>query len=323
MKIIKELAFGKKSIDSSSELRGDKNLVEDLANSREALNLVIWNGKILLNHAKDKPRICYLNINHKLLQECQRLAFIGLTPFQIPIFLYELKGWGKKNPKSKSDVKKFIDSVEITHPFLPKQNRFTDLKKVLIVLDDQELGICGIAKSLYEWHQTNKFCSHCGHINFIDQSGWELLCSTCGAKCFPRTDPVVIMLIENQNSILLGRSPLWPKGMYSCLAGFLEPGESIEDAVRRETLEEVGLNVSEVRYVNNQPWPFPHSLMIGCRARALSNAITIDHNELEHARWFDKEEVNCITGKPNSEVTFARKGTIANFLIKDWLDTDT
>ena len=321
MKVIKKLAFGNISVDSSSKLRGDKASLELLANSPESINLIIWNGKILLNYVNGKPNICYLNTDHKLLKDCQRLAFLGFNPSQMPIFLYELRDWVEESPSIQSQAVKFIDIVETNHPFLPEQNRFTDLKKVLIELESKELSICGTAKSLYEWHKANKFCSRCGKKNFITQSGWELFCNSCNSKCFPRTDPVVIMLIENQNSILLGRSPEWPKGMYSCLAGFLEPGESIEDAVRRETFEEVGIKVSEVNYVSNQPWPFPHSLMIGCRAVALNRTLNIDYDELEHARWFEKEEIRSIANKPNAELKLARKGTIANCLIEDWLHT--
>ena len=138
-------------------------------------------------------------------------------------------------------------------------------------------------------------------------------------KSFPRTDPVVIMLIERADSILLGRSSLWPKGMYSCLAGFLEPGESIEDAVRRETFEEVGITLNSVKYITNQPWPFPHSLMIGCRAATTQKYLKIDYAELEDARWFKKNELISLNESENPKLKLARKGSIANHLIENWI----
>ena len=134
-----------------------------------------------------------------------------------------------------------------------------------------------------------------------------------------RSDPVVIMLIERKDSILLGRSSIWPKGMYSCLAGFLEPGERVEDAVRRETFEEVGIKLNSIEYVTNQAWPFPHSLMIGCRATAESSRLQIDYSELEDARWFRKKELISLQENNNFSLKLARKGTIANYLIEEWI----
>ena len=144
-------------------------------------------------------------------------------------------------------------------------------------------------------------------------------CPACGAQHFPRTDPVVIMLITRGNSTLLGRSPGWPEGMYSCLAGFVEPGETIEAAVRREVFEEAGIRVGDVGYVASQPWPFPASLMFGCHGEALDEQIIIDPAELEDARWVTREEVADAFAGNRHDLLPARKGAIAHFLLRNWL----
>ncbi|MBS7701720.1 NAD(+) diphosphatase [Chelatococcus asaccharovorans] len=158
------------------------------------------------------------------------------------------------------------------------------------LLDPDVLGPLGEAKAILHWHQRHRFCANCGAATRVEAAGWRRICDACGAQHFPRTDPVVIMLAVREGRCLLGRQPRFADKMYSCLAGFVEPGETIEDAVRRETKEEAGLAVGRVRYLASQPWPFPASLMIGCIAEALHDDITIDRLELEDARWFSRQE---------------------------------
>ncbi len=155
----------------------------------------------------------------------------------------------------------------------------------------EEIGLLATAKSLITWHARHGFCAQCGTPTQVAAGGFRRDCPSCGAHHFPRTDPVAIMLIQHGDSCLLGRSPHYREGMYSCLAGFIEPGETIEDAVRRETLEEAGIRVGAVRYRASQPWPFPASLMIGCVAEAENDTIAIDPAELADARWFDRDEL--------------------------------
>ena len=165
--------------------------------------------------------------------------------------------------------------------------------QAMTVLDADELATYGGARAMVGWHARHRFCARCGHATRLAKGGWQRTCENpaCRAEHFPRVDPVTIMLVEHDGNLLLGRQPRFPAGRYSALAGFIEPGESIEEAVAREVHEEAGVRVRDVRYVASQPWPFPSSLMIGCHAYADDGTITVDRTELEDARWFSRAEV--------------------------------
>jgi len=187
-------------------------------------------------------------------------------------------------------------------------------------LDAREAPLFAAALSLARWHARHRFCANSGHETLIARGGWSRSCLHCGAEHFPRVDPVAIMLVEHEGRLLLGRQPHYPPGRYSALAGFIEVGESIEDAVAREVKEEAGIDVRDVSYVASQPWPFPSSLMIGCRAQATSSELTIDTTELEDARWFTRDEVeHALAGA--SDVTFQPppRTAIARTLLEHWL----
>jgi NAD+ diphosphatase len=184
-----------------------------------------------------------------------------------------------------------------------------------------ELGILAAAKSLLDWHARHRFCANCGAPTALAQAGLRRDCGGCGAQHFPRTDPVVIMLVAHGERCLLGRQARFAAGMYSCLAGFMEPGETIESAVRRETFEETGIRVGAVRYVASQPWPFPSSIMIGCHGEAESEALAVDREELEDARWFSREEVRLMLRREHPDGLFAPPPVaIAHHLLREWAE---
>jgi NAD+ diphosphatase len=177
------------------------------------------------------------------------------------------------------------------------------------------------AKALLSWHARHRFCANCGARTEMSQAGWKRECPSCKVEHFPRTDPVAIMLAIDGDNCLLGRAGRFVQNMWSCLAGFIEPGESIEDAVRRETLEEAGITCGEVKYFRSQPWPFPMSLMIGCHARATSTKITVDRSELEDARWFTRDEVALMfVGQHPEGISIPPPIAIAHHIIRAWVE---
>jgi len=200
--------------------------------------------------------------------------------------------------------------------------------QVMQLLRPEELAIYGGAKSLVDWHARHKFCANCGAPTKLSKGGWQRDClpkdqGGCGAQHFPRTDPVTIMLVEHEDKLLLGRQPRFPPKIYSALAGFVEPGETIEEAVAREVWEEAGVRVSDVRYLASQPWPFPSQLMIGCTSVAETTELTIDKTELDDARWFTRAELedarNAGPGG-NETLIFPQPFAIAHRLVTWWLD---
>jgi NAD+ diphosphatase len=191
-------------------------------------------------------------------------------------------------------------------------------------IDVELQGEAAQAISLLHWNRTNQFCGKCGSPMEAKSGGYKRVCASCGHTAFPRTDPVVIMLVidEENDRCLLGRSPHFPEGMYSALAGFVEPGETMENAVRRETFEESAIRVGQVRYYGSQPWPAPHSLMIGCYGRAENLDIAFDGNELEDCRWFTRDETEEVMNRFPSIISNPPFGAIAQRLMRDWLDWD-
>lgn len=193
--------------------------------------------------------------------------------------------------------------------------------QLLAMVDAAEAPTFAAALSLANWHRRHCHCSVCGQITEPNRGGWSRACGSCGAEHYPRVDPVVIMLAEHDGRLLLGRQPHYPPGRYSALAGFVEPGESMEAAVARELKEEAGIDVRGVRYLASQPWPFPNSLMIGAHATALDDSLTIDTNELDDARWFTRMEVNdAIAQHPDATFQAPPPWAIARTLLEAWLD---
>lgn len=190
------------------------------------------------------------------------------------------------------------------------------------LLDRETMGALAQGAALVAWNANHRHCGRCGALTEMRAGGYKRHCPSCGMDFFPRTDPVVIMLTVMGEKCLLGRSPHFPPGMYSCLAGFVEPGETIEDAVRRETFEESGIRIGQVAYHASQPWPFPYSLMIGCYGEALDEVIDGDVNELEDCRWFTRAEVRTIVAGKHPHLTVPPAGAIASVLLRDWAGAD-
>ena len=206
---------------------------------------------------------------------------------------------------------------------VPTNEDFKPLRTLMIEasLSQAEISILAHARSILHWHESHRFCAKCGSASQMADAGYRRHCEACGADHFPRTDPVVIMVVRNGDHLLLGRQAAWAPGMFSALAGFMEPGETIETALRREVAEEAGIKVGKVTYVTSQPWPFPSSLMIGLLGEALSTEIVVDPLELETARWFERSEVqSMLTGRHPEGFTASHPYAIAHHIIKAALE---
>ena len=201
----------------------------------------------------------------------------------------------------------------------------TDLRSIAIqgLVAPEHLPPLAEAKAMLHWHARHRFCSNCGVKTDVVEAGWKRACPACKAEHFPRTDPVVIMLTVHGDRGLLGRSGRFAASMWSCLAGFAEPGEAIEDAVRRETLEEAGVRCGRVRYLYSQPWPFPMSMMIGCLAEAQNDDLTMDKSELVDLRWFTKDEcASMLVRRHPDGLTCPPPVAIAHHIIRTWVESD-
>jgi NAD+ diphosphatase len=198
--------------------------------------------------------------------------------------------------------------------------RLAALREVGALVPQAEGGLLAYASGIVAWHGRHRFCGVCGSPTVSAEGGHMRACTNpeCGARHFPRTDPVVIMLVTDGERCVLGRQAVWPPGRYSCLAGFVEPGESLEDAVAREVREEAGVEVDAVTYRSSQPWPFPSSLMLGFTAEYVGGDLVLGPDELEDVRWFTREELRA--GTASGEVSLPPPVAIASRLIGDWLD---
>jgi len=207
-------------------------------------------------------------------------------------------------------------------PGLPDgASRSTSIFRAIELMPPDQAAIYGGARSLIDWHQRHGFCARCGSATAMHRAGWGRRCPSCSAEHFPRVDPVVIMLAEHDGRVLVGRQPRFPANRYSALAGFVEPGESLEEAVARELYEEAGIRVDDVRYIASQPWPFPSSLMIACVATARSDEIRLDENELEHAMWVTRDGVVAALAEADGAPFLAPPTyAIAHTLFRRWLD---
>ncbi len=317
-----DITFGAGTRDRADRLRGDAKRIAALYAAPGAFVLPMWRGKPLVAAGPGGPRLAWLAPGAPVLAESrEEPVFLGLSG-EDGCFALDVSAWS--DPEAPDGPPGgFADGTLNRHPSLPEGVGFAELRAVMAELDAQDAADAATAKGILEWHRSHRFCARCGQPSRMEGAGWRRLCPSCGAQHFPRTDPVVIMLVTRGDEALLGRQSFWPEGMYSLLAGFMEPGETLEAAVRRETFEEAGVPVGRVRYLASQPWPFPASLMIGCAGEALDGRITLDQKELEEAFWAPKAEIAEALQGRHPKIAAARRGAIARTLLEAWVEGRT
>ncbi len=295
--------FSGNPLNRASDRRTDAAWIAEQLAAPTSLAVAMWNGRPLVETAKDGgAQIAYLaaGMARELSGGAERLLFLGLWN-DIAVFAVDLEG-----------------SADPADGPLEGLGRFEDLRAIALTLPPPDAAILATAKSMFEWRRKHRFCAACGQISNAVDGGWKRVCPACAAQHFPRTDPVVIMLAVKGERCLLGRQAAWPKLMFSALAGFLEPGESIEEACARELFEEAALRVTAVRYHSTQPWPYPSSLMIGLIAQVDNDDAVADQVEIDEVRWFTRAEARDLIGGKLADARAPGALAIAHQLIKAW-----
>lgn len=297
--------FAGNPLNRASERRTDTAWLAQQLASSDSLGIAIWNGKPFVEKSSDGGvQLAYLpaRMVEDLAGGSEQLLFLGLWK-DTAVFAVDLEG-----------------GADPADGPLQGLGRFEDLRAMALRLPATEAAMAATAKQMFEWRRRHRHCSACGEPSQVAEGGWKRICPSCKAEHFPRTDPVVIMLAVHEDRCMLGRQEIWPKGMFSALAGFLEPGESIEEACARELNEEAGLKTLSVAYHSTQPWPYPSSLMIGLIAQVEDDQATPDQTELSEVRWFTRAEArDLIAGRVPD--TFAPGAmAIAHQLLKSWAE---
>jgi NAD+ diphosphatase len=297
--------FAGNPLDRASDRRSKPEWIAEQLASSESLGFAVWNGRPFVEPAKDGGmQIAYLpaKMVGELAGGPERLLFMGLWK-DTAVFAVDLEG-----PADPADGP------------LEGLGKFEDLRAVALKLPPTDAAIVATAKQMFEWRRRHPHCAVCGQATETKDGGWKRQCPACETEHFPRTDPVVIMLPYHGDRCMLGRQAAWPKGMFSALAGFLEPGESIEEACARELNEEAGLRTRKVRYHSTQPWPYPSSLMIGLLAEVEDDEGTPDQTELSEVRWFTRAEAKQLLAGEIEGVNAPSRLAIAMQLIKAWTE---
>jgi NAD+ diphosphatase len=301
------IPFSGNPLNRASEKRTDSDWIESKRRDPSSLVLPVWRLEPFLRGPEKSPPPIELGllrpgIADSLAGEQAPCIFLGLDG-DIGVFALDISAAG--DPANEGP--------------LAGLGYFRDARVAAQMVSLKHAAIIAQAKSLIDWHQRHGFCPRCGAPTKMMDAGYRRLCGKCNAEHFPRVDPVVIMLATDGDACLVGRGKQFPPGMFSALAGFIEPGETIEEAVRRELMEEASVKVGEVTYYATQPWPFPSSLMIGCFAKAKSRDVKADENELAEVRWIERSVAReLIAGKRVDGMLVPPPIAIAHHLIRTW-----
>ena len=315
----KKLTFAANPLNREGNTRSDPAQIEKFFQNINAKFIPFWDLKVPIQNRNNQFSIAFIKKNQleNLSSDPNQTIFLGIEG-NCPIFIFPI------NDKVKNS---FIKSSDV---------QFEDLRTVTRLISNPDASILAQGRAILDWNDKNNFCGKCGFKTCYAEGGNVRKCSNenCQTLHFPRTDPVVIMLVHKEEKCILGRQRSFPNGFYSVLAGLMEPGESIEDAVRREVMEETSIKVDNVFYHSSQPWPYPSSLMIGCFAEAISSNIKIDNKEISEAFWVKKNTIKKAINESsnknflnysksqsfNSELTIPPPMAIAHQLLKSWVE---
>jgi NAD+ diphosphatase len=289
--------FSFPELDRMTEYRTKKEMVKEILITKDPFFIPVFDSKNLIKYDPEPEAVFLKNYeitNHPLRE------FIFLGKFEEEYY--------------------FAFQVVEEKEFIKNKNfKFEDLRRVAPLLNSREAAILAYAKGIIYWKNRVKFCGMCGSPTILEEGGHRAFCSSCNTNFFPQTDPAIITIVTYQNKCLLARQAAWPPKRYSTIAGFVEPGESLEDAVSREVFEETGVKLKSIKYHSSQPWPFPGSIMIGFEAEAKTTEISLNDHELENAGWFSREEI--VEKLKQEELKLSTLISISFRLIEDWFNS--
>ncbi|MDQ1154555.1 NAD(+) diphosphatase [Brevundimonas sp. SORGH_AS_0993] len=298
--------FAGNPLDRAGDLRNDPDWIAEQAAKPYAQAMILWEGRPLIEEGPDGPRLAWVSMPHARDLVRDRALFMGLWKDE-PAFAVEFEG-----------------SLDPAEGPVRGLGVFHEMRAAAAVLPAGDAAMAGGAKSLFDWRRRHGFCANCGGLTQTASGGWKRVCPACGAEHFPRVDPVTIMLPVYEGGTepvcLVGRQAAWPAGRMSALAGFLEPGETIEEACAREVKEEAGLTVVSTVYHSSQPWPFPSQLMIGLIAQVSDDQARPDQTELEAVAWLTRAEARAVIAGDHTTIQAPPPFAIAHNLIKAWAE---
>ncbi|MEM9053816.1 MAG: NAD(+) diphosphatase [Pseudomonadota bacterium] len=301
-----DIPLASQPINRAAHHRTDQAWLDDAIQRDDVLVFLMQKGQPLMEFSGEN--LVWLGPEVARVQPQQERVFLGLDKAGAAIFAINM-GTG----------------FALEGSLLQGSGEFSDMRSAASSLNPMQANLAATARSLLEWHRTHRFCSRCGHESDLAEAGWKRICPSCGAEHFPRTDPVAIMLATHGDKCLLGRQASWPAGFWSALAGFVEPGETVEQAAARELEEEAGIiaDPAKAEYLFCQPWPFPSSLMVGIILEAETTEVSVEQDELEAARWITREEARQVLAGTHPDIYAPPPMAVAYHILKTWADRES
>jgi NAD+ diphosphatase len=300
-----DIPLAAKPVDRAAHHRTDQDWLEAALKREDVLVFLMQRGQPLVDNS-GKSLVWLGPEVARLTPQAERL-FMGKDKNGAPIFAVSM-----------------ASGFKLDGSLIEGTGEFTDMRGAAAGLDLMQANLASTARSILEWHRSHRFCSKCGSESQVAEAGWKRVCPSCGAEHFPRTDPVAIMLATKGDKCLLGRQATWPAGFWSALAGFVEPGETVEQAAARELEEEAGIKAdpANAEYLFCQPWPFPSSLMVGILIEADTTEVSVEQDELEAARWITREEARQVLAGTHPDIYAPPAMAVAHHILKEWAMRD-